>query len=91
LHGCGKEKKTRQGLGLGFKEKGRERETAAGAIAIDGRGGRRRLDVLQGEGGVTEGEIEGRERFNAPPCSDEGIGRRGELETRGKLLLAARG
>jgi hypothetical protein len=43
--------KARQGLGLGFKEKGRERETVAGAMAIDGRGGRRRLDVLQGEGG----------------------------------------
>jgi hypothetical protein len=42
-------------------------------------------------GEVTEGKIKGRELFNAPPCFDEGIGRRGGLETRGKLPAAERG
>jgi hypothetical protein len=34
-------KKARQGLSLGFKEKRREREMAAGVMTINGRGGRR--------------------------------------------------
>jgi NOL1/NOP2/fmu family ribosome biogenesis protein len=41
--GAERRKKARQGLGLGFKEKRRERETAAGAMAINGRGGHRRF------------------------------------------------